>query len=118
MKNLLNRYVDDLNNSFDNIKDAIDFYKVSKKCLADGNFILHKWATNCDELRDFINTQSHPTDVQNIGHQTYVKMSWELVKNVVKYLELIGILIPSPLSLNLTVYLKILIMKQLPRGIF
>ena len=41
-KLLLNLYVDDLHNSFDNIKDAIDFYKVSKKCLADGNFILHK----------------------------------------------------------------------------
>ena len=38
-KLLLNLYVDDLNNSFDNIKDAIEFYKVSKKCLADGNFI-------------------------------------------------------------------------------
>ena len=38
-KLLLNLYVDDLNNSFDNIKDAIEFYKVSKKCLADRNII-------------------------------------------------------------------------------
>ena len=64
-KPLLNLYVDDLNDSFDNIKDAIHFYNVSKKCLADGNFIFHKWATNCDELGDFISTQSHPFDVQN-----------------------------------------------------
>ena len=71
-KLLLNLYVDDLNNSFDNIKDAIEFYKVSKKCLADGNFILHKWATNCEELRDFVNTQSHPSDIQNGEDQTYV----------------------------------------------
>ena len=47
-KLLLNLYVDDLN-SFDNIKDATDFYKVKKNCLAGGNFILYKWATNCNE---------------------------------------------------------------------
>ena len=38
------------------MKGSTDFYKVSIKCLADGNFILHKWGTNFDELRDFINT--------------------------------------------------------------
>ena len=36
-------------------------------------FILHKWATNCDQLSDFVNTQSHPSDVQNSDDQTYVK---------------------------------------------
>ena len=46
-----------LNNSFVSIKNVIDFYKVSKKCLEDENFILHNWAKNCDELRDFVNTQ-------------------------------------------------------------
>ena len=53
----------DLNNSFDNIKDAIHFYKISKKVFSNGDFILHKWATNCDQLSDFVNTQSHPSDV-------------------------------------------------------
>ena len=62
-KLLLNLHVDDFNNSFDNIKDVIKFYEVSKKYLTDANFILHKWATNCEELRDFVNKQSHPSDV-------------------------------------------------------
>ena len=48
-KLLLNLFVDDLSNSFDNIKDVINFY---------GNFILHKRKINCHELRDFINKQS------------------------------------------------------------
>ena len=39
------------------------FTKFQNKCLADGDFILHKWATNCDQLSDFVNTQSHPSDV-------------------------------------------------------
>ena len=79
-----------MNNSFDNRKGSTDFYKVSIKCLADGNFILHKWGTNSDELRDFINTQSQPSDE-------------ELVKNIVKHLELIGILKLTSLSLSLAV---------------
>ena len=49
------------------------FTKFQKNCLADGDFILHKWATNCDQLSDFVNTQSHPSDVQNSYDQTYVK---------------------------------------------
>ena len=65
-KLLLNPNVHDLNNSFDNMKGSTDFYKVSIKCLADGNFILHNWGTNCDELRDFINTQSHPSIHQKL----------------------------------------------------
>ena len=89
-KLLLNPNVHDLNNSFENMKGSTDFYKVSIKCLADGNFILHNWGTNCDELRDFINTQSHPSDE-------------ELVKNIVKHLELIGILKLTSLSLSLAV---------------
>ena len=60
---LLNLFNNDLNNSFDNIKDAIHFYKISKKVFSNGDFILHKWATNCDQLSDFVNTQSHPSDV-------------------------------------------------------
>ena len=52
--------------------------------------------TNCDKLRDFVNTQSHPSDVQNSEDE-------KIVKNIVKYLELIGILTPIHLSLILTV---------------
>ena len=99
-KLLLNLYVDDLNNGFDNIKDAIHFYNVSKTCSADGNFNFHKWATNCDELGDFISTQSHPFDVQNTVDQTYVKTESGASE---KDRKILGLLIPTSLSLNLTV---------------
>ena len=103
-KLLLNLYVDNLNNTFDNIKDAIESYQVSKKCLADGSFILHKWATNCEELRDFVNTQSHPSDIQNSEDQTYVKAEFGASEKYRKVLGIIiKILIPTPLSLNFTV---------------
>ena len=48
-KLLLNLHVDNLNSSYESIKDAIEFYKVLERCLADGNIYLHKWATVCDE---------------------------------------------------------------------
>ena len=47
---LLNLYVEDLSNSFNNVEDSLKFYEVSKKCLADPSFKLHKWATKNDEL--------------------------------------------------------------------
>ena len=45
-KLLLNFYVDDVKNSFNTLNDAIQFYEISKKCLVDENFYLHKWGTN------------------------------------------------------------------------
>ena len=87
-KLLLNLYVDDLNNNFDIIKDVIEFYKVSKKCLVNGNFILHKWATNCEELRDSVNTQSHLSDIQNSEDQTYVKTDFETSEKYCKLLRI------------------------------
>ena len=47
---LLNLYVEDLSNSFNNVEDSFKFYEVSKKCLAEASFKLHKWATKIDEL--------------------------------------------------------------------
>ena len=38
-KHLLNLYVDDLNNSVNTLNHAIQFYEISRKCLADGNLI-------------------------------------------------------------------------------
>ena len=49
---------------------------------------MYKWATNCEELRDFINTQSHPSDIQNNGHQTYVKAEFGASE---KYRKVLGI---------------------------
>ena len=47
---LLNLYVEDLSNSFNNAEDSFEFYEVSMKYLAEASFILHKWPTNTDEL--------------------------------------------------------------------
>ena len=43
---LENVYVDDSSNSFSCIEQCLKFYEKSKKCLADANLRLHKWATN------------------------------------------------------------------------
>ena len=48
---LRNLYVvGDLSNSFNNVEHSFKFYEVSKKCLAESSFKLHKWATNNYEL--------------------------------------------------------------------
>ena len=54
-QSLLNLYVNDLSNSFNNVEDSFKFYEVSKKCLAEGSFKLHISATNSDELAKLIN---------------------------------------------------------------
>ena len=46
------------------------------------------WAANCDELRDFINTQSHSCDVQNSEDQTYLKTE---LGGSEKYRKVLGI---------------------------
>ena len=72
-KLLLNLYVDDLNNSFSTLNDAIQFYEISTKCLADGNFYLHKWATNSKELNKFINRHTESVTQTTINDETYVQ---------------------------------------------
>ena len=62
-----------MNNSSDIIKNAIDLLKVLKTCLTYANFIFQKLVTNCSGLRDFVNTQSHLSGVQNNEDQTYLK---------------------------------------------
>ena len=73
---LLNLYVDDLSNSFNNVEDSFKFYEVSKKCLAEASFKLRKWATNSDELAKLIKVnESDTTDMHNTGDETYVNDS-------------------------------------------
>ena len=43
---LRNLYVDDSINSFDQLTDCIDFYKVAKSILAEGGCELGKWKSN------------------------------------------------------------------------
>ena len=49
---------------------------------------MHKWASNCDELRDFVNAQSHPSDIQNSEDQTYIKTELGASE---KYRKVLGI---------------------------
>ena len=73
---LLNLYVDDLSNSFNNVEDSFKFYEVSKKCLAEASFKLHKWATNSDELVKLIKLhKSDTTEMHNADGEIYVKDS-------------------------------------------
>ena len=70
---LLNLYVDDLSNSFNNVEDSFKFYEVSKKCLAEASFKLQKWATNIDELAKLIKlNESDTTEMHNADDETYV----------------------------------------------
>ena len=72
---LLNLYVDDLSNSF-NVEDSFKYCEVSKKCLAEASFKLHKWAINSDELAKLIKlNENDTTEMHNADDETYVKDS-------------------------------------------
>ena len=62
--------------SFNNVEDSFKFYEVSKKCLAEVSFNLHKWATNSDELAKLLKlNESDTTKIHNTDDETYVKDS-------------------------------------------
>ena len=62
--------------SFNNVEDSFKFYEVSKKCLAEASFNLHKWATNSDELAKLLKlNESDTTKIHNTDDETYVKDS-------------------------------------------
>ena len=68
--------MDDLSNSFNNVEDSFKFYEVSKKCLAEASFKLHKWATNSDELVKLIKLHKSDTiEMHNADGEIYVKDS-------------------------------------------
>ena len=73
---LLNLYVDDLSNSFNNVEDSFKFYEVSRKCLAQASFKLHKWATNNDELAKLIKlNENDAIEMYKADDEIYVKDS-------------------------------------------
>ena len=49
---------------------------------------MHKWATNYNELRDFVSTQSRPSDVKSTEDETYVKTELRASE---KYCKVFGI---------------------------
>ena len=86
---LLNLYVDDLSNSFNNVEDSLKFYEVSKKCLAESSFKLHKWATNNYELAKWIKlNESDTTEIPNADDETYVK---DFLGNSYTYQKVLGV---------------------------
>ena len=77
---LLNLYVDDLSNIFNNVEDSFKFYEVSKKCLAEASFKLHRCTISfdlfADELTKLIKlNESDTTEMHSADDETYVKDS-------------------------------------------
>ena len=62
-----------MNYSVNTLNDAIQFYETSKKCLADGNSYVHKWATNSRELIKFINKRTKSVTQTTINDERYVQ---------------------------------------------
>ena len=87
-KLLLNLYVDDLNNSFNTLNDAIQFYEISKECSDDGNFYLHKWAMNSKELNKFINKHTGSVTQTTINDEIYVQTELGTSNKYHKVLEI------------------------------
>ena len=73
---LLNLYVDDLSNSFNDVEDSFKFYEVSKKCLAQASFKLYKCATNNDELAKLKKLNEYDAiEMHKADDEIYVKGS-------------------------------------------
>ena len=71
-KLIMNLYLDNSTNSFDNLQVAIEFYKNSKACLKDANFKLRKWATNNCVIQKYIDQkQDHKKELND--SETYVE---------------------------------------------
>ena len=49
---------------------------------------VYKWAANYDKLKDLVNAQSHPSNVQNSEDKTYVKTELGASE---KYRKILGI---------------------------
>ena len=65
--------------------------KNPKKCLADANFHLRKWATNDSLVRNVIDdkeNKSEGTPSSNTQHddETYIQNSFGSSSNIVRYL--------------------------------
>ena len=90
---LINLYVDDSTNSFNNIKEAFKFHEVSKNVLKEASFELRKWASNNPELTDMINKSSEEStntaERISCDESTYTKS--ELGSNDSKYRKVLGI---------------------------
>ena len=90
---LLNLYVNDLPNIFNNVEDSFKFYEVSKKCLAEASFKLHRCTISfdlfADELTKLIKlNESDTTEMHSEDDETYVKDSLGISGT---YLKVLGV---------------------------
>ena len=68
-------YVDGSTNSFNEVHECLQFFEVSKACLAAANFKLRKWATNNSDLRNVKDNASHTDKEQgNSKNETIRKV--------------------------------------------
>ena len=62
-------------------------YEITKKCLAEASFKLHKWATNSDGLAKLIKLdESDTTEMRDVDDKTYVKDSLGIIDTYRKVL--------------------------------
>ena len=63
-------------------------YEITKKCLAEASFKLHKWATNSDGLAKLIKLdESDTTEMRDVDDKTYVKDSLGIIDTYRKVLR-------------------------------
>ena len=77
---ILNLYVDDSTTSFDELSNAIKFYRVAKWILGDANFDLRKWISNNFEFNKYVQSKNND-DMDLAGLNNYRKvlgLQWQL----------------------------------------
>ena len=77
---ILNLYVDNSKTSFDELSDAIEFYRVGKSTLGHANFDLRKWISNKFEFDKYIQSKN-VGDIELAKLNDYQKvlgLQWQL----------------------------------------
>ena len=80
-------------NSFNGIEQCSNFYEKSKKCLADANFHVRKWATNDSLVQNVIDdkeskSEGTPSSNTQYDNETYLQNSFGSSS---KYHKVLGI---------------------------
>ena len=93
-------YVDDFLSGSSTLKEAIELFLNTKKCLADGGFTLRKWKTSDPQLRELIRendqdiAQSTHEEVKPVSEDetSYAKLNLgDTVKTTEEYNKVLGL---------------------------
>ena len=93
-------YVDDFLSGSSTLKEAIELFLNTKKCVADGGFTLRKWKTSDPQLREFIRendqdiAQSTHEEVKPVSEDetSYAKLNLgDTVKTTEEYNKVLGL---------------------------